>query len=89
MERLTEQSVIEPVQFTDWAAPIVPVMKPDGSVRICGVMVNQASKLDNYPLPRIEDQFAKLQGGKTFTTFDSTQAYTNSWSWMRCHANLL
>lgn len=40
------------------AAPIVPVMKADGTIRICGdykVMVNQAIKLDKYPLPRRKD----------------------------------
>ena len=78
LERLTQEGVIEPVQYSDWAAPIVPVLKDDGSVRICGdfkVTVNQASKLDKYPLPKIEDLFAKLQGGKSFTKLDLTSAY--------------
>ena len=37
LERLVSEGIIEPVQFTDWAAPIVPVVKGDGkSLRICG-----------------------------------------------------
>ena len=28
--------VISPVQFSEWAAPIVPVIKPDSGVCICG-----------------------------------------------------
>jgi len=34
---MTQQGVLEPVQFADWAAPIVPVLKSDKkSVRLCG-----------------------------------------------------
>ena len=28
--------MIEPVSFSDWAAPIVPVVKGDGTIQICG-----------------------------------------------------
>ena len=59
------------VQFADWAAPIVPILKPDKkSLRICGhfkMTVNQASKLDAYPIPKVEDLFAKLSRGKRFS----------------------
>jgi len=79
LEKLTKEAVIEPVQFSDWAAPIVPVLKSDKTnVRICGdfkVTVNKASKLDRYPIPKIEDLFAKLAGGKQFTKLDMSQAY--------------
>ena len=36
LQRLVEQRVIEPVESSEWAAPMVPVLKPDGTVRICG-----------------------------------------------------
>ena len=79
LERLTKEGIIEPIQFADWAAPIVPVMKKDGtSLRICGdfkVTVNQVSKLDKYPIPKIDDLFAQLAGGKRFTKLDMSQAY--------------
>ena len=78
LERLQQQGVIEPVQFSNWAAPIVPVLKPDHSVRICGdykLTVNQAAKTDTYPLPRIEDLFASLSGGTVFTKLDMAHAY--------------
>ena len=57
-ERLTKQGIIDPVKFSEWAAPIVPVLKPDNSVRICGdykVTVNLVSKLEQYPIPKLED----------------------------------
>ena len=78
LDRLVKDEVIEPVQFASWAAPIVPVVKYDKSVRICGdfrITVNQASKLDQYPLPRIEDLFSNLSEGKTFSKLDLSQAY--------------
>ena len=78
LERLQSMGVIQPVQFSDWAAPIVPVMKSDGRVRICGnykVTVNRAARLDKYPIPRIEELFASLAGGKLFTKLDLSHAY--------------
>lgn len=79
LESLEREGIITPVQFVDWAAPIVPVVKRNGeSLRICGdfkLTVNQASKLNRYPIPRIEDLFAKLAGGQSFTKLDMSQAY--------------
>ena len=63
--------MLEPVQHLDWASPIVAVLKPDKpSVRICGDFkqtVNPVSKVDRYPIPKIEDLFAKLSKGKRYT----------------------
>ena len=53
-ERLKQQKVIELVQTSEWAAPIVPVLKTDGSFRICSdykMTINRAAKLEIYPLP--------------------------------------
>ena len=47
-------------------------------MRICGdykVTVNRASTVDTYPLPRVNDLFASLAGGKTFTKLDLAHAY--------------
>ena len=69
---------IVPVQFSDWVAPTVPVVKSDGSIRICGdysVTANAVSKLDNYPLLRVEDLFTAMSGGKLFTKLDLSHAY--------------
>lgn len=78
IEKLLKEGVIEPVQYAEWAAPIVPVVKTDNSVRICGdfrVTVNAASRLDRYPIPKIEDLLATLANGKSFTKLDLKQAY--------------
>lgn len=79
LDRLVEEGTLEPVEFSEWAAPIVAVLKQDKqSVRVCGDFkqtINPIAKLDRYPIPRIEDLFAKLSGGKSFTTLDLSQAY--------------
>lgn len=70
--------VIEKVQYSDWAAPIVPVPKGDGDIRICGdykVTMNPILKVDQYPVPTAEDLFATLAGGQTFTKLDLSHAY--------------
>ena len=51
------------------------MVKRDGAIRVCGdykVIVNQVSK---YPLPKIDDMFAQLSGGKAFTKLDLAHAY--------------
>ena len=78
LDRLTSLGILEPIQFSEWASPIVPVLKSDRSVRICGdfkVTLNSVSKLDRHPIPRIEDLFARLGGGKLFSKLDMSQAY--------------
>ena len=54
------------------------MLKEDGSVRICGdykLTVNLAAETETYPLPRIEEIFASLSGGKSFTKLDLAHAY--------------
>lgn len=78
LERLMNQGIIEPVKFSEWAAPIVPVLKADNSVRICGdykLTVNQVSKLEQYPIPRLEDLFEKMSSGEKFSKLDLSHAY--------------
>ena len=50
----------------------------DGSFRICGdykVTINQALAVDQHPLPKPEDLFTSLTGGKIFTKLDLCQGY--------------
>ena len=61
LTRLVNEGTLEPVDVSDWASPIVTVLKPDKvSVRIGGdfkQIINPVSTLDNYPIPKIEDLF--------------------------------
>ena len=78
LDRMERDGVIEKITTSDWASPIVPAVKTDGIVRICGdysLTVNRAAKTDTYPLPTIDDIYASLAGGKTFSKLDLAHAY--------------
>ncbi|XP_031432706.1 uncharacterized protein K02A2.6-like [Clupea harengus] len=78
IDRLLKEGIITPVKYAEWAAPIVPVLKPDGSIRICGdykLTVNSASSLEQYPIPRVEDLFNTLARGTRFSKLDLSHAY--------------
>ena len=78
LERLCKDDIIEPVQFSEWAIPIVPVLKNNGSIMICGYYkhtVNQVAMPDKYPLPKVDDLLASLAGGETSTKLDLVHAY--------------
>ena len=66
------------MQFAEWAAPIVPVCKSNGQIRICGdykVTINKGVVEDKYPLPRVNDLYASLAGEESFTKLDLSHAY--------------
>ena len=65
LECLVKEGIFEPLEYSEWAVPTVPVQKSDGSVRICGdyqVTVNKVTQCDKYPVSRTEDleRFSKL-----------------------------
>jgi hypothetical protein len=67
-----------PVQQSNWATPIVCILKKDKSVRICGdyrITANPALEKCDYPLPNPSDIFAELAGGVKFSTLDLSMAY--------------
>ena len=74
LRRLEKEGVIRPVEFSQWAALIVPIVKGDGTIRISGDY-KLTVKTDAYPLPRIEDLFASLTGGQLFTKLDLAHEY--------------
>lgn len=81
LDRLVCEGTVTPVEFSEWATPIVPIEKSDKAVCICGdykVTVNRVSKLDIYPIPKTEDLFAILRGGEHFSKLDLSQAYQQS-----------
>ena len=78
INRLLMLGVLEKVQYSDWATPVVPVLKSDGSVRLCEdfkITINPVLQIDQHPLPKPEDLLATLAGGKKFSKIDLSQAY--------------
>jgi predicted aspartyl protease len=77
IERLVQEGILEKVSSSEWAAPIVVVPK-DGNIRICGdykVTINPVLDIDIHPLPKPEELFASLGGGKRFSKINLSQAY--------------
>ena len=69
--------IIEKVNHSEWAAPVVPVLKPDGNIRLCDdykITINPVLEVDKHPLTP-EDLFAMLAGGQKFSKLDLSQAY--------------
>ena len=78
LDRMEAEGILEPVMHSEWATPIVVVPKTDGRYRVCGdfkVTLNPIMSVDQYPLPKPQDLFASLSGGKKFTILDLSQAY--------------
>lgn len=78
IDRLLELGIIEPVEHSEYASPIVPVLKRDGSVRLCAdysVSINKQLIIEHYPLPTVRELFSKLHGGQQYSKLDLSMAY--------------
>ncbi|GFX65911.1 uncharacterized protein K02A2.6 [Trichonephila clavipes] len=78
IDRLEKEGIIEKVDSSEWATPVVPVVKSDGSIRLCAdysVSLNPNLIVPQHPLPRLDEIFGSLNGGKQFTKLDFKHAY--------------
>lgn len=78
LDRMLEAEIIEEVTDpTDWCAPIVPVVKPNGKTRICvdPRKLYDAVNRERYILPTLEDVALKLAGAKVFSKLDASSGY--------------
>ncbi|WUR04295.1 endonuclease [Vairimorpha necatrix] len=60
-----------------WNSRVVPVTKPDGSIRLCIDYreLNKITVKDKYPLPRIDEILDDLADATIFSTLDATSGY--------------
>lgn len=73
IDRLVKLKYLEKIDVSEWATPIVPVIKKDGSIRICGnfkLTLNLCLVIDRHPIPLIDEIFAALSGGTKFSQID-------------------
>ena len=76
--RLINNGILMPVESSDWATPVVPVLKNNGELRLCGdykITLNPNLRIDRYPVTTVQDLLATLSGGELFSKIDLSQAY--------------
>ena len=76
VQKMLEQGVIAP-SHSPWASPVVLVEKKDGTHRFCVDYrrLNSVTKMDVFPLPRIDDTLDLLAHSHFFSTLDLASGY--------------
>ena len=76
LDDMLSRGVIEP-SHSPWASPIVLVRKKDGSTQFCVDFrkVNDCTRKDAQPLPRIDDTLDALGGARYYSTIDLASGY--------------
>ena len=79
IDRMVDNGILVQVKNSQYASPIVPVEKDDGTVQICGdykSTLNPNLETKQYPLPTVEC-FQTVCDGQKFSKLDIRQAYSN------------
>ncbi|GFX51763.1 retrovirus-related Pol polyprotein from transposon 17.6 [Trichonephila clavipes] len=76
IKAIKDNDVIEPSSSPS-SSPIVLIRKKDGSIRFCVDYhrLNDVTKKDSYPLPRIDDTLDTLAGNTWVSTLDLKSGY--------------
>jgi hypothetical protein len=76
IKELLEKGFIHP-SSSPWAAPVIFVLKKDGTQRLCVdyCALNKVTIKNKYPLPRIIDLFDQLRSACVFSKIDLRSGY--------------
>lgn len=76
LKQMLDNDIVQP-SHSPWAAPIVLVRKRDGGLRFCidYRKLNEVTRKDAYPLPRIDDALDCLSKACWFSTLDLASGY--------------
>ena len=76
LQSMLDRNIISK-SHSPWSSPIILVQKKDGSLRFCVEYrkVNEVTRKDAYPLPRIDETLDTLSGSSWFTTLDLLSGY--------------
>ena len=73
---MLKRGIVRPSD-SPWSSPIVLVAKKDGDLRFCVDYrkLNSITKMDAYPMPRIDDALDRLSQTQYFSTLDFASGY--------------
>ena len=76
LQQMLEQGIISD-STSPWASPVVLVRKKDGSCRFCidYRALNEVTKKNAFPIPRIDENLDYLGGNRWFCTLDLQSGY--------------
>jgi hypothetical protein len=76
INKLLQNRIIVETQ-SNWNAGLIPILKPDHTLRLCldFQSFNKVTVAEPYPLPLIDDILAKLSDGVYFSSLDALLGY--------------
>ena len=76
IEKMIDAKIIVP-SISRWAAPVVLIPKPDGSIRFCVDYrgLNKITIADPFPLPRVDEILETVAPASIFSLFDVQKCF--------------